>query len=93
MGFEVDLYGKHASEEDHKLNGACIYLTVPPNGSGLSPYACGKPEPTGTFYAVPREHGERHLTCDRLWGMRLVILEVLQRQDPGVELKAGLLKG
>jgi len=77
MGFEVDLYGKCAGSSDSRMNGTCVYLTVALE-SGLSPHACGMaPEPSGVFFAVPTKQHATVLTCDCLWGMRQVILEVL----------------
>jgi len=74
MGFEVDLYGKLGNDADHEMNGACIYLTIALT-DGLSPYVWH--EPKGIFFAVPAEASTKVLTCDCLWGMRQVILEVL----------------
>eukprot|EP00927_Polykrikos_kofoidii_P031837 TRINITY_DN2727_c0_g1_i4.p1 TRINITY_DN2727_c0_g1~~TRINITY_DN2727_c0_g1_i4.p1 ORF type:complete len:462 (-),score=38.61 TRINITY_DN2727_c0_g1_i4:372-1700(-) len=78
MGFEVDLYGRYPTAADHQMNGTCIYLTCSLE-NGLSPYVSGAhAEPTGVFFAVPVSSCKTVLTCDRLWGIREVILETLK---------------
>lgn len=76
MGFEIDLYGKHATAADHEMNGTCINLTCKLK-NGMSPYAMCS-ELTGVFFAVPIASCERILTCDCLWGIRQVIFEMLE---------------
>lgn len=71
MGFEMDLHGCTGDDE---LNGTCVMLSCSLT-DGLSPYSCGKQEPTGTYYAVTAASCSNVLTCDALWGMREVICE------------------